>query len=157
VKLAAGKDRTIQHMMVTTFWHPDGTPMSAQQFMELLFGKLPDFFQSEAELRALWGVPDTRAKLLAGLADKGFGRDALRHFHGFVHAGRGGAGGQHDQPSAQRTQQRHAAGHRPERPALLRDALRQRRLQRPERGSDEREQRQQEEEQQEGARDVERN
>ncbi len=27
-------------MMMTTFWHPDGTPMSAQQFMELLFGIL---------------------------------------------------------------------------------------------------------------------
>jgi type I restriction enzyme R subunit len=30
VKLADGKERTIQHMMVTSFWHPDGTPMSAQ-------------------------------------------------------------------------------------------------------------------------------
>ena len=77
VKLADGKERTIQHMMMTTFWHPDGTPMSAQQFMELLFGKLPDFFQSEAELRALWGAPGTRAKLLQGLADKDFGHDKL--------------------------------------------------------------------------------
>jgi len=49
VKLAAGKARTIQHMMMTTFWHPDGTPMSAQQFMEMLFGKLPEFFHDEAE------------------------------------------------------------------------------------------------------------
>ena len=77
VKLADGKERTIQHMMLTTFWHPDGTPMSAQQFMELLFGRLPDFFQSEAELRALWSAPDTRAKLLQGLADKDFGHDKL--------------------------------------------------------------------------------
>jgi type I restriction enzyme R subunit len=77
VKLADGKARTIQHMMMTTFWHPDGTPMSAQQFMELLFGKLPDFFQSEAELRALWSVPETRKKLLAGLAEKGFGHEQL--------------------------------------------------------------------------------
>jgi type I restriction enzyme R subunit len=77
VKLADGKDRTIQHMMMTTFWHPDGTPMSAQQFMELLFGKLPDFFHSEAELRALWSSPDTRAKLLEGLAEKDFGLDKL--------------------------------------------------------------------------------
>ncbi len=45
VKLADGKERTIQHMMATTFWHPDGTPMSAQQFMEQLFGKLPEFFK----------------------------------------------------------------------------------------------------------------
>ena len=77
VKLADGKERTIQSMMMTTFWHPDGTPMSAQQFMELLFGKLPDFFQSEAELRSLWSAPDTRAKLLQGLADKDFGPDKL--------------------------------------------------------------------------------
>jgi type I restriction enzyme R subunit len=77
VKLADGKERTIQHMMMTTFWHPDGTPMSAQQFMELLFGKLPDFFQSEEELRNLWSAPNTRAKLLAVLAENDFGRDAL--------------------------------------------------------------------------------
>jgi len=52
VKLADGKERTIAHMMMTSFWHPDGTPTSAQQFMELLFGKLPDFFKDETELRA---------------------------------------------------------------------------------------------------------
>ena len=51
VKLADGKERTIQHMMATSFWHPDGTPMSARQFMEMLFGKLPAFFADEAELR----------------------------------------------------------------------------------------------------------
>ncbi len=84
VKLADGKERTIQHMMVTSFWHPDGTPMSAQQFMEMLFGKLPEFFKDEAELRAIWSVPDTRAKLLAGLGREGIrrradGRDAADH------------------------------------------------------------------------------
>jgi len=77
VKLADGKERTIQHMMVTSFWHPDGTPMSAQQFMEMLFGKLPEFFKNEAELRALWSAPDTRKKLLQGLAEKGFGGEQL--------------------------------------------------------------------------------
>ena len=35
--------------------------MSAAQFMEQLFGRLPEFFKNEAELRELWGVPDTRA------------------------------------------------------------------------------------------------
>lgn len=77
VKLADGKERNIQHMMMTTFWHPDGTPMSAQQFMELLFGRLPEFFKNEEELRALWSVPDTRKKLLQGLVEKGFGHDQL--------------------------------------------------------------------------------
>lgn len=77
IKLADGKARAIQHMAMTTFWHPDGTPMSAQQFMELLFGRLAEFFESEAELRPLWSAPDTRSKLLQGLAEKGFGRAQL--------------------------------------------------------------------------------
>ncbi|OGW69376.1 MAG: restriction endonuclease subunit R [Omnitrophica bacterium GWA2_50_21] len=77
VKLADGKERNIQHMMMTTFWHSDGTPMSAQQFMELLFGRLPEFFKNEEELRAIWSAPDTRKKLLQGLVEKGFGHDQL--------------------------------------------------------------------------------
>jgi type I restriction enzyme, R subunit len=86
VKLADGKERSIQHMMMTTFWHPDGTPMSAQQLMEMLFGRLPDFFQSEEELRKLWSAPDTRAKLLAGLAEKGFGHDQLAEMQKVIDA-----------------------------------------------------------------------
>jgi type I restriction enzyme R subunit len=86
VKLADGKERSIQHMMMTTFWHPDGTPMSAQQFLELLFGKLPDFFHNEDELRAIWSAPDTRARLLQGLAEKGFGPDQLAEMQKIVDA-----------------------------------------------------------------------
>jgi type I restriction enzyme R subunit len=86
VKLADGKARTIQHMMVTSFWHPDGTPMSAQQFMEVLFGRLPDFFKNEAELRALWSAPETRAKLLQGLAEKGFGAAQLAEMQSIINA-----------------------------------------------------------------------
>jgi type I restriction enzyme, R subunit len=86
VKLADGKARTIQHMMCTTFWHPDGTPMSAQQFMEMLFGKLPEFFKEEAELRALWSAPDTRKKLLEGLAEKGFGKEQLAEMQTIIDA-----------------------------------------------------------------------
>lgn len=47
--------------------------MSAHQFMELLFGKLPEFFKNEEELRALWSAPDTRKQLLDRLAEKDFG------------------------------------------------------------------------------------
>jgi type I restriction enzyme R subunit len=86
VKLADGKERTIQHMMATTFWHPDGTPMSAQQFMEMLFGKLPEFFKNEAELRAIWSVPDTRKKLLQGLAENGFGSEQLAEMQKIIDA-----------------------------------------------------------------------
>jgi len=86
VKLADGKERTIQHMTATSFWHPDGTPMSAQQFMEMLFGRLPEFFKNEDELRQLWSVPDTRAKLLEGLAESGFGHEQLAEMQKIIDA-----------------------------------------------------------------------
>lgn len=77
VKLADGKERSIQHMMATTFWSPDGKPISAAQFIERLFGELPELFKDEDELRLLWGRPDTRKALLEGLAEKGFGEEQL--------------------------------------------------------------------------------
>jgi len=86
VKLADGKERAIQSMMSTTFWHPNGTPISAQQFMEMLFGQLPDFFKDEAHLRDLWSNPDTRARLLIGLAEKGFGPDQLHEMQKIIDA-----------------------------------------------------------------------
>jgi type I restriction enzyme R subunit len=86
VKLADGKERTIQYMMATSFWHPDGTPMSAAQFMEVLFGKLPEFFKDEDELRALWSAPDTRKKLLEGLDENGFGKDQLEEMQKIIDA-----------------------------------------------------------------------
>jgi len=77
IKLADGKVRRIQHMMATTYWSADGKPMSSAQFLEALFGVLPEFFKDEEELRRLWSVPKTRKALMEGLEDKGFGHDAL--------------------------------------------------------------------------------
>jgi type I restriction enzyme R subunit len=86
VKLSDGKARSVQNMMVTSFWHPDGTPMTSQQFMEMLFGRIPEFFKNEDELRAIWSVPETRAKLLEGLAEKGFGPDQLHEMQKIIDA-----------------------------------------------------------------------
>jgi type I restriction enzyme R subunit len=54
--------------------------------MELLFGKLPEFFKDEDELRAIWSAPDTRKKLLQGLAERGFGRDQLAEMQKIIDA-----------------------------------------------------------------------
>jgi type I restriction enzyme R subunit len=86
IKLGDGKERSIQHMMVTSFWHPDGTPMSSQQFLELLYGKLPEFVKDEAELRELWSSPDTRRKLLQGLEEQGFGAAQLAEMQMIINA-----------------------------------------------------------------------
>ena len=86
IKLADGKMRTLQHMSATTFWSADGRPMSAAQFLESLFGTLPEFFKDEDELRRLWSDPATRKQLLAGLADKGFGRGPMMEMQKAIEA-----------------------------------------------------------------------
>ena len=77
VKLADGKERTIQHMVATIFYSPDGKPMSAAEFIQRLFGDLPELFKDEDELRALWSRPDTRKALLESLKEKGYGDEQL--------------------------------------------------------------------------------
>ncbi len=86
VKLADGKERTIQHMMATTFWSPDGKPMSAAEFIQRLFGDLPELFKDEDELRTLWSQPDTRKALLENLSEKGYGDDQLSEIKRMIDA-----------------------------------------------------------------------
>ena len=86
VKLADGKERTIQHMTATTFWSPDGKPMSAEEFLRNLYGKLPEFFKNEAELRGLWSEPTTRKALLEGLAENGYGREQMTEMQKIIDA-----------------------------------------------------------------------
>jgi len=86
IKLADGKERSIQHMAATSFWSPDGKPISAAQFIEKLYGDLPEFFKDEDELRALWSRPDTRKALLDGLDDKGYGQEQLTEISRLIDA-----------------------------------------------------------------------
>ncbi len=60
VKLSDNKVREIDSMVKTSFWSPTGKPISAQEFIEQLFGDLPEFFKSESELRKIWSLPGTR-------------------------------------------------------------------------------------------------
>ena len=77
IQLADGKERALNHTIQTTYWSPDGRPLSATEFIERLYGELPDLFQDETELRRLWSRPDTRQSLLEGLAEKGYGEEQL--------------------------------------------------------------------------------
>ena len=86
VKLSDGKVRQFQHMISTTFWNPDGTPMSAEEFLRSLFGTLPELFSNEDELRAIWSKPDTRKKLLEELTEKGFAKQQLTEFQKILNA-----------------------------------------------------------------------
>ena len=77
VKLRDGKEREIQHMIATSFWSADGTPISAEGFLNNLFGELPNLFKNEEELRRLWSNPVTRRTLLEKLDEAGFGKEQL--------------------------------------------------------------------------------
>lgn len=77
IKLKDGKEREIQHMISTSFWSSDGKPISAEEFLNNLFGELPNLFKSEEELRIIWSNPATRKALLEKLDDAGFGKEEL--------------------------------------------------------------------------------
>ncbi len=85
VKLANGTERTLDHMVRTSFWDASGTPISADQFMQRLFGDLPTFFADEKELRDIWSRPDTRKKLLEELEERGYTGAQLTELQALVH------------------------------------------------------------------------
>ncbi len=86
IKLADGKERFIQHMICTSFFRPDGGIMTAQQFLTSLYGKIPELFKNENELRAIWSKPDTRKALLNNLAEKGYGKEQLKEMQKIIEA-----------------------------------------------------------------------
>ena len=86
IKLKDGKEREIQFMIATSFWSADGKPVSAEEFLNNLFGELPKLFSSEEELRAIWGNPTTRRILLEKLEDAGFGKAELSTLQTLINA-----------------------------------------------------------------------
>lgn len=77
IKLRDGKEREIKHMVSTSFWSADGKPISAEEFLNNLFGELPKLFKDENELRELWSKPTTRKVLLENLESAGFPKEDL--------------------------------------------------------------------------------
>ena len=86
IKLSDGKEREIQHMIQTSFWSADGKPISAEEFLHNLFGKLPEFFKDEDELRKIWSDPITRKVLLDKLAEAGYGMTELKTLQQLINA-----------------------------------------------------------------------
>lgn len=86
IKLRDGKEREIQHMVATSFWSADGKPISAEEFLNGLFGELPNLFKSEEELRLLWSNPLTRKTLLQKLDELGYGANQLTQLQKLINA-----------------------------------------------------------------------
>ena len=85
VLLSDNKVRVLDSMMKTSFWSPDGKPISAEDFVKRLFGDLPQFFNSEEDLRKIWSIPTTRKRLLEELSEKGYSQTQLQDLRKIVH------------------------------------------------------------------------
>ena len=72
IKLSKSKFLDLDSMVKTSFYAPDGKPMSADAFIRKLFADIPGFFESEEELRRIWSLPDTRKRLLEELSENGY-------------------------------------------------------------------------------------
>ncbi|MEI6848126.1 MAG: DEAD/DEAH box helicase family protein [Chlorobiaceae bacterium] len=86
IKLSDGKERELQHMIATSFWSADGRVISAEEFLQGMFGVLPEFFKNEEELKMLWSNPKTRRTLLDKLADAGYGKQELESIQKLINA-----------------------------------------------------------------------
>jgi len=86
IKLRDGKEREIQQMIFTSFWSGDGKPISVQEFLDNMFGAMPDFFKNEDELRKIWSNPITRKTFLEKIAGLGYGKDKLETLQKMIDA-----------------------------------------------------------------------
>ena len=86
IRLSTGHTIGIKHIKSDMFWGPDGVPVSAEEFLTMMFGKLPEFFANEAELREKWSSPTTRRELLNQMADQGYGEDVLKQIRSLMDA-----------------------------------------------------------------------
>ncbi|MFA5736897.1 MAG: DEAD/DEAH box helicase family protein [Candidatus Paceibacterota bacterium] len=86
IKLRDGKEREIQHMVQTSFWSADGRPISTEEFLNNLYGTLPDLFKDEKQLRDIWSNPQTRKTLLDKLGELGYGKDQLESIQKIINA-----------------------------------------------------------------------
>ena len=86
IKLSDGKKRSIRFINNVMFWGKDGKMISAEEFINELFGKLPEFFSSREELHTLWSQPDTREGLLKKMEQAGYGKNVLKDIRKIIDA-----------------------------------------------------------------------
>ena len=86
IKLSKTKFLELDSMVKTSFYAPDGKPISADEFVRKLFADFPKFFESEEELRRIWSLPDTRNRLLEELHENGYTLEQLDELKRLVKA-----------------------------------------------------------------------
>lgn len=85
VKLSDGRERSIRYLAATTYWH-EGRQISAQEFMQQLFGDLGSLVADEDELRAIWSDPERREAFIERLASLGYDSERLDEMRRLIDA-----------------------------------------------------------------------
>ncbi len=86
IRLSDGRARRIRFINDVMFWGADGKPVSTHDFINEMFGRLPDFFSSSDDLHQMWADPDTRDALLKKLEEAGYGEDVLKDIRKIIDA-----------------------------------------------------------------------
>lgn len=72
IKLSDGKERSIKYGSATSYWTHDGRLITAEEFMQELFGDLESLITTESELRNVWSHPERRGAFLRRLEEIGY-------------------------------------------------------------------------------------
>ena len=86
IRLSDGRTRKIKYLKSDMFWGADGKPVSAEEFLNGMFGQLPQFFASIEELQEKWSSPKTREELLDKMDEAGYGKDVLKQIRTLIDA-----------------------------------------------------------------------
>ena len=86
IKLADGKERTIQYLRSSLYIGPDGKFISAQKFLQILFGDLSSLIENENQFREIWSTPENRRRFMDQLGERGYAGEVLDEIKTLVDA-----------------------------------------------------------------------
>ena len=86
IRLSDGRSRRIRYIKSDMFWGADGRPVSAEDFLNAMFGQMPEFYTSIDDLREQWSSPKTRENLLEKMGDAGYDMETLNRIRTLIDA-----------------------------------------------------------------------
>ncbi len=86
IRLSDGRTRKIRFIKSDMFWGADGKPVSAEDFLNAMFGQMPEFYTSIDDLRKKWSSPKTREELLDKMSEAGYDIETLNRIRTLIDA-----------------------------------------------------------------------
>lgn len=86
IRMSDGRARRIKYIKSDMFWGADGKPVSAEEFLQAMFGQMPEFFSSLEDLKEQWSSPKTREELLEKMGEAGYDKETLGRIRSLIDA-----------------------------------------------------------------------